>query len=199
MLHADELGRALMQPGEPVYRRIAEVFGPGVVLPDGALDRAALAREAFANGRLHELNGIIHPAVIAAQERELAALAAAGEHPLAVVESALIFEASREHAPGWRERFDRLVLVAAPEAARVERVLDRARAGTEAQKRQISEDARRRIAAQMPDAAKRPHCDYVIENTRSLVLLRREALRILAELRRDAEAAKGKPPGEAQV
>lgn len=191
VLSADELGRALMQPGEPVYTQIADTFGPEVVRADGELDRAALARIAFSEGRVAELNRIVHPAVIAAQQRALAALAAAGEHRLAVVESALIFEASEGGgaAPGWRERFGKLVLVAAPRAVRVERFVLRvggADAG-EAERARLREDARRRMAAQLPDEWKRPRSDYVIENDRTLVLLRREALRVLAGLRRDAE------------
>lgn len=193
VLSADELGRALMQPGEAVYRRIAEAFGL-VVGPDGALDRAALARLAFGEGRLNELNGIVHPAVIAAQEERLQALEAEGEHPLAVVESALIFEASGEGdgatatVPGWRTRFGKLVLVAAPEALRVERFVARAggAGASEEQRARLRADARRRMAAQLPEEWKRARCDYVIENTRTLVLLRREALRVLAALRRDA-------------
>ncbi len=190
VLHADELGRALMRPGEVVHTAILEHFGPAVTLPSGELDRVALAREAFENSRLSELNSLVHPAVISAQERALQTLAAAG-HPLAAVESALIFEASGEHAPGWRERFDKLVLVSAPESTRIERFVTRAAApdASEAERHRLREDARRRIAAQMSDSAKRPFCDYILENNRSLVLLRREALRALAALRRDAEAA----------
>ena len=195
-MSADELGRALMQPGEPVYHRIVEHFGPGVVLPDGRLDRAALAREAFAEHRLPELNRIVHPAVIAAQDRELAALAAAGAHALAVVESALIFEASGECVPGWRERFDKLVLVAAPEALRVERFLARSHPQTAAQEDALREDARRRMAAQLPESYKRPHCDYVLQNDQTLVLLRRTALRVLSSLRRDAREHASPPPPE---
>ena len=198
VLEADALGRALMQPGEPVYAAIVEAFGGQVVQSDGQLDRSALAREAFAGERLDELNAIVHPAVIAAQDAELERLAATGEHPLAVVESALIFEASGDQTaggakatvPGWRERFDKLVLVAAPEPLRIERFI--ARAGgpdaTEADKQRLRDDARRRIAAQLPDAWKRTRCDYVIENDRTLVLLRREALWVLEALRRDAKA-----------
>ncbi len=204
VLSADEVGRALMRPGQAVYRKIVEAFGPGVVQADRELDRAALARAAFDGGRLAELNWIVHPAVIAAQERELAALAATGEHRLAVVESALIFEASGHGgemaqeagtgtatAPGWRERFGKLVLVAAPEAVRVERFVSRASGPSvgEAGRARLREDARRRMAAQLPDEWKRLRCDYVIENVQTLVLLRRDALRVLAALRRDAENA----------
>ena len=42
------------------------------------------------------------------------------------------------------------------------------------------------MAAQMPDEAKRAFCDFVIENTRTLVLLRREALRVLRALQQTA-------------
>ncbi len=206
VLQADALGRAMMEPGEPVYRAIVEQFGPGVVEPGGQLDRAALAREAFAGGRLPELNAIVHPAVIRAQERELDRLAAEGLQPVAAVESALIFEASGAApqlpgtapatAPGWRSRFDALVLVAAPEDVRVERFVQRVGGpdASETERARLREDARRRMAAQLPEDWKRPRCDYIIENTRTLVLLRREALRVLAALR---ERAAGHGPGPA--
>ncbi len=223
VLNSDALGRAMMQAGEPVYAAIVERFGPSVVGPDGELDRAALAREAFAGGRLAELNALVHPAVIEAQERELRRLAQEGRDRLAVVESALIFEASSGEpslgdasparsaseiptataserfpgqstgptAPGWRDRFDVIVLVAAPEPVRVERFVTRAggRDATESERDRLREDARRRIAAQLPESWKRRHADYVIDNNRTLVLLRREALRLLAALRERAGRA----------
>ncbi len=204
ILQADALGRELMQPGQAVYTAIAEAFGPQVVSSDGQLDRAALAREAFEGGGLQRLNAIVHPAVIAAQASELDKLAAEG-NSIAAVESALIFEASGEAsseasgepqqpnteptAPGWRKRFDAIVLVAAPEAVRMERFIARV-GGPDASpevRASLQADARRRMAAQLPEAWKRERCDYIIENDRTLVLLRREALRVLAALRKRAE------------
>jgi dephospho-CoA kinase len=67
VLQADEIARELMQPGEAVYNSIVQHFGPGVVLPDGKLNRSELARLAFAEGRVEELNAIVHPATIAEQ------------------------------------------------------------------------------------------------------------------------------------
>ncbi len=61
VLQSDAIGRELMQPGQAVYAAIVQHFGPGVVLPDGRLDRAALAQIAFAEGRVEELNAIVHP------------------------------------------------------------------------------------------------------------------------------------------
>src|ERR1035437_5877655 len=64
---ADEIGRGLMQPGQTVYAAIVARFGPSVVAADGSLDRGALARIAFGDGRIEELNAIVHPATIARQ------------------------------------------------------------------------------------------------------------------------------------
>jgi dephospho-CoA kinase len=204
ILEADGLGRALMQPGEAVYAAIVERFGPGVVADGGQLDRAALAREAFAGNGLAALNAIVHPAVIAAQQAEFARLETTGLHPLAVVESALIFEASGDapeetlggtpipaSVPGWRERFDRLVLVAAPEAVRIERFVLRV-GGPDAgslEKERLRADGLRRLAAQIPEEWKRGRCDFIIENDRTLVLLRRRALEVLRSLQADAVEA----------
>src|SRR5258708_22853823 len=67
VLQSDMIGRELMEPGQAVYATIVDHFGNGVVQPDGRLDRAALAKIAFDDGRVEELNAIIHPAVIARQ------------------------------------------------------------------------------------------------------------------------------------
>ena len=153
---SDEMGRALMVPGKPVFAEIVELFGPGVVAADGSLDRKKLAALAFdrANPRVEELNAIVHPAVIAAQAEQLAALAVVQPNAIAVVESALIF--STKYGPGglWRERFDCVVLVTAPEEQKVARFVDRIAAGRELagdERAAIEADARRRLAVQRND------------------------------------------------
>ena len=69
VIEADALGRALMEPGHPSTPQIVAHFGPEVVSPDGRLNRARLAELAFREGRLQELNAIVHPPVIEAQRR----------------------------------------------------------------------------------------------------------------------------------
>src|ERR1039458_10340569 len=96
VIESDALGRALMEPGQPVYAEIVRVFGPEVVNPDGRLNRARLAALAFQGGRLNELNAIVHPAVIAAQRRWMDQVFAHNPAAVAVVESALIFEVERD-------------------------------------------------------------------------------------------------------
>src|SRR5580698_7044825 len=123
VIEADELGRALMEPGQRVFDEIVEVFGPEVVTQDGRLDRAKLAELAFRGGRLDELNAIVHPAVIAAQKEWMDEVFSRDPSAVAVVESALVFEVERDaRARGekegvltdWRRRFDRVVLVTTP-------------------------------------------------------------------------------------
>src|ERR1700753_275773 len=68
VIGADQLGRELMQPGEPVYAAIVERLGQSVVRGDGSLDRSALAALAFQHHQADALNHIVHPAVVAAQQ-----------------------------------------------------------------------------------------------------------------------------------
>src|SRR5579875_230116 len=77
ILSSDEIARAMMQPGHPVYQAIVDRFGPEILFGDGQINRPALARIAFApdHPRIEELNTIVHPPVLAEQERLLADLA----------------------------------------------------------------------------------------------------------------------------
>jgi dephospho-CoA kinase len=179
VLSSDSLGRELMEPGTAVYQAIVARFGREVMLPGGALDRPALAHAAFANGGIERLNAIVHPAVIAEQEARLRTLPA---DAVAIIESALIFETKFAGPSGWRDRFDRLILVTAPESLKIERFLERARATT-GTRAALEADAHRRLAAQMPDAEKIPLCDYVIHNDADLANLEAQVERIWQQLR----------------
>jgi dephospho-CoA kinase len=161
VISADQLGRQLMQPGEPVYAAIVQTFGPAVVRGDGSLDRKALAELAFQHNQADALNHIVHPAVVNAEEEWMRGVFAADPARVAIVESALIFEVEKwGTAPGWTQRFDKLILVTVPDEIKIRRFVARmeASAGAEA-------DARARIAAQIADEVKASRCDYVIDNT----------------------------------
>lgn len=185
VIDADEVGRSLMQPGQAVFDRIVEGFGPSVVRPDGTLDRRRLAELAFQRGRLEELNAIVHPAVIAAQNEWMASVFAADSAAVAIIESALIFEASGSDGkpgsvPRWRERFDRIILVTAPDDLKIQRYVERTPYGD---REVLAADARKRLAAQIPDAQKVEFCDYVIDNSGDTEGLRHTLLPIYAELK----------------
>ena len=162
---------------------IAAHFGPSVMTGTGALDRVALAKIAFQDGRLEELNALVHPAVIEEQVRWMNTVAEANPEAVAVVESALIFETKhgemkhgdiwRSAVPAaespWRTRFDRIVVVTAPEAVRRARYIARVSASDVAIEPQAAaEDFERRAGAQWTDPQKTTLADYVVQNNGSI-------------------------------
>ena len=178
VISADQLGRRLMQPGEPVFAAIVQRFGPAVVRGDGSLDRKALARLAFQDNQADALNHIVHPAVVDAEEEWMRGVFAADAARVAIVESALIFEVEKwGTAPGWAQRFDKLILVTVPDEVKVERFVARM-SGSEG----AEADARARIAAQIPDQEKAARCDFVIDNTGSVEQTRKVVEGIYREL-----------------
>lgn len=178
ILNADEIARGLMQPGEAVYNAIIEHFGPGVMFADGSLNRGELARLAFAEGRVEELNAIVHPETIARQAAMIAEIAERSPTAVVVVESALIFETKHgemkpgetkpnEAVPPWRTRFDCIVLVTASDETKIERFMQRMAAGeplTAERREELAAEARRRLAQQMPDDKKMELSDFILFN-----------------------------------
>lgn len=185
---SDEIGRRLMEPDQSVYVQIVAKFGAGVVAADGSLDRGRLAKLAFdpKKPRVEELNAIVHPAVLRVQAAELEELAVRQPDAIAVVESALIF--TTRHAPNgaWRERFDRILLVTAPEEIKVARFVDRSAAGRElsAEERAALEaDARRRLAMQHANQEYASQC-IVLHNDGDIEQLEAQVEAVWGELKR---------------
>jgi dephospho-CoA kinase len=187
VLQSDAFGRELMEPGQAVYAAIVNHFGSGVVQPDGRLDRVALAKIAFDDGRVEELNAIVHPAVIARQAELSEAIFHKDRRAIVMVESALIFETKYSETKysetkygetkcggsqtteqaHWHSRFDRIILVTAPEEVKIARFVARAAAGeaiTAERRTKLEAEARSRLAQQIPDERKSALCDYVLTN-----------------------------------
>ncbi len=177
VIDADALAREVVAPGTPGLAAVAAAFGPSVLLPDGSLDRPGLAARVFSDPeQRRRLNAIVHPLIGAASAARVADLAAKGE-AIACYEAALLVE------NGLAEGFRPLVVVAVPEAVQVARAMARD-AATE-------EQARARIAAQLPLAAKVAAADYVIDNGGSREETERRTDEVLREIRERA-AARGR-------
>jgi dephospho-CoA kinase len=170
VIDADQLAREVVAPGSPGLAAVVEAFGPGVLLADGSMDRAAVAAIVFGDAeKRRRLNGIVHPRVGAASAEKVAALEAAGVQ-LGCYEAPLLVE------NGIADAFRPLVVVAAPEAVQVARAMVRD-ACTE-------EQARARLAAQLPLAAKVAAADYVIDNAGTREETERRADEVLGEIRK---------------
>jgi dephospho-CoA kinase len=185
VMEADAVARAMMEPGQPVYAKVVSAFGSGVVRSDGTLDRPTLARMAFAEDRIAELNAIVHPPVIAEQQRWMDSLEKEKPDVIAIYETALLFEAGRATGTrDWERRFDRRILVTAPEPLRIARYV--ARHGGEnpdaATRAALEQEARRRIAAQLPEQEKMRLSDTIIRNDASLNEVQRQTEAVYREL-----------------
>ncbi|MCL6615353.1 MAG: dephospho-CoA kinase [Firmicutes bacterium] len=171
VVEADKLAHAAMERDQPAWREVVAVFGPGVLRPDGEIDRAALGRIVFARPELRRrLEEIVHPRVIAAirAAREEARLA--GERVF-VAEVPLLYEA------GLEGEFDRIWVISADPGR--QRMMALARDG-------LSEsDLAARLAAQMPLAEKERRAHLVIRNDGDLEELRRRVVEAWEALLRE--------------
>ncbi|NUO78679.1 dephospho-CoA kinase [candidate division KSB1 bacterium] len=175
VIDADTLSRELSDSNVGIIKAIKEEFGEDMYDADGRLRRKALAQIVFRDRKkLEKLNGIIHPRVIRAVERELEQRQARGER-IVVVEAALHYEIK------WNEAMDVMVVVYAPMELRVQRV----------QQRDGVDEAnvRDRMANQLPLEEKVKLADYVIHNEGDLEQLSREVSKLVTWLYERAESA----------
>src|SRR5258706_12399252 len=90
---ADKIAHTVMEPGREAFDDIVREFGGGVVGDDGAVDREKLGAIVFADsGKRLRLNEIVHPRVIAEQNRLLAEVERANPGGIVVVDAALMIE-----------------------------------------------------------------------------------------------------------
>jgi len=194
VIESDELGRVLMEPGNPAFDEIVRAFGSDVVGADGRLNRPRLADLAFKANRVKELNAIIHPAVIEAQAEWMKQIFARDPAAVAVVVSALIFEVERDAQQGGaataayadlRKRIDRIVLVTASDEDKIARYVARVcTCGMGMEKAEA--DARSRLAHQIPDREKIGRADYVLENSGDTDSLRSQVEELWPRLKQES-------------
>ena len=168
VIDADEIARQVVVQGQPALAEAVDAFGSSVLLPDGSLDRKALAARVFSDeAARRRLNEITHPHIQQAIARRRQALEAAG-HRLVVLDVPLLFET------GMEKSVDRTWVVAVSPGQQVRRLMDRDGLTVE--------EARRRIDAQMPLTDKISKADAVIDNSGSPEAARVRVKYLLAAL-----------------
>jgi dephospho-CoA kinase len=170
LIQADALGHAVLAPGGEAYEAVVRELG-AEVLPDGQIDRRKLAARVF-NDReaLARLNALVHPPVIAREEKTIAEFRALEPKGIAVVEGAILIET------GSYQRFDRLIVVSCREEQQIARAMHRDGL-TEA-------EVRARLSRQMPLAEKRKLADFVIDTSGEKQETLRQTCTVYAELRK---------------
>lgn len=167
IVDADLVAREIVEPGQPALAELAEAFD-GVLNPDGTLNRAELARQAFATPEATEkLNAITHPRIRARTEELFKQGRESGAQVL-VYDMPLLIE------NGEVDKVDHVLVVDAPDELRIDRLV---------QHRGLDEDdARRRIAAQIDRATRLNAADTVLDNSGTVEQLLEQVDRFWAGL-----------------
>lgn len=173
LIKADEIAHLLMQPGQKVYEEVVKAFGREILNDDGTINRPRLANAAFPTGRIGELNAIVHPAVIAAQNQWMNEIFERDSKAVAIVEAALLVEAG-----SWKH-FGRMITVICPFEKKVERFAARHQLSMDAARAEVE----RRMKAQAPDEDKIKVSQYVIDNSGSRDRTRQQVDKIWRELK----------------
>ncbi len=169
VIDADKIGHEVYRPGSEGFRRVVEAFGPGVVAPDGTIDRRALGTVVFADAAARaRLDALVHPLIAEEIGRRVAGAGAEGGAAPIVIEAAILIEA------GWRSLVDRLWVVSVDREIATARLL--------ASRPLTPPEVQRRIAAQMPDEERRRLADVVIENRGTPAVLRTHVERAWREV-----------------
>ena len=164
VIDADVAARAVVEPGKPGLDQIVRRFGPGVLEPNGGLNRHALRAVIFKDPALRRaLDAILHPLIRADMEQQ----AATAKGPYLVMAIPLLIESGQA-----RERVHRVLVVDADEATQVQRV--QARDGSSA------DQARAILASQASRTQRLAAADDVLLNTGSVADLR-QAVDLLHE------------------
>ncbi|MFJ8438502.1 dephospho-CoA kinase [Kitasatospora griseola] len=152
IVDSDLIAREVVAPGTPGLAAVVAEFGPGVLLPDGALDRPALGRIVFGDpARLAALNAIVHP-LVRARSAELEA--AAGPDAIVVHDVPLLAE------NGLAPLYDLVVVIDVPDAERLRRLT--------ALRGMPEDEARARMAAQATREDRLAVADLVLDNSGDL-------------------------------
>lgn len=152
VIDLDDVARRLLVPGHKIAVSLTEEFGEEILGEDGSIDRARLAKRAFADdASTSKLNKIVHPAVASEVLPGLTEMGLLQNPPRYVVlDVPMLVE-----APVYVEMADVVVAIFAPEEIRVARAVDRG---------MDEADARARIARQATESERQAIADTVIEN-----------------------------------
>jgi len=148
ILDADAYAREVVEPGGTAYQGVVDRFGEDVLLPDGHIDRPALAAIVFSDAdALADLNAIVHPAVGAVIAERLSEESAT-DH-VVILDVPLLVESGRSNTAGT-------IVVDCPPEEALRRAVARGLP---------EDDVRRRMANQVSREERLAKADFVVDNS----------------------------------
>jgi len=168
IIDADQIAREIVQPGQPALQEIEQAFGPGIILPDGSLDRKKVGGIVFKDEQaLKRLNTITHNRIKLEIDKAIEKATREG-YNVVVLDVPLLIEV------GWQHMTDSVWVVYVDKETQIKRLLDRDNLS--------QEDALGRIAAQMALDEKILSADVIIDNRGSLEKTRIQIIEALSKL-----------------
>jgi dephospho-CoA kinase len=165
VIDADQIAREAVKPGEEPYKKIVETFGREILLENGEINRPKLGSIIFHDQEKRDLlNKIVHPFVRRRMIEQKEALFEKGEKAV-ILDIPLLFESKLTHL------VDKTILVYVDADVQLERLMRR---------NDLTEnEAKARIASQMPLVQKVPLADTVINNNGTIEETRKQLIHVL--------------------
>jgi dephospho-CoA kinase len=165
VIDADQIAREAVKPGEEPYKKIVETFGREILLENGEINRPKLGSIIFHDQEKRDLlNKIVHPFVRRRMIEQKEALFEKGEKAV-ILDIPLLFESKLTHL------VDKTILVYVDADVQLERLMRR---------NDLTEnEAKARIASQMPLVQKVPLADAVINNNGTIEETRKQLIHLL--------------------
>jgi dephospho-CoA kinase len=177
VLDADDVAREVVAAGSVGLRDVVAEFGDQILRDDGTLDRSKLGTLVFENAEKRAvLNSILHPYIIALQDRRLRELEVTDPQGIGVVDAALMIES------GGYKRFDKIIVVYCRPEVQIQRVM--------ARNKLSREDAEGRISVQMSQEEKKKFADYLIDTSDGFDAARKRTEEVYAELSKELRRRK---------
>jgi dephospho-CoA kinase len=170
IIDADQIARKVVEPGRPAWREIVDHFGDRVLLPDQTIDRGLLGAIVFHDEKERRvLNRIVHPHVREEMIRETEQVRL--HHPQGII----IWDVPLLIEGGLYHQVEKVIVVYVDPDIQLRRLMNR---------NGLSEDeAKRRIASQMPLSEKVKYADFLIDNNGTLEETRKQVNRIWNAIR----------------
>jgi len=119
VVDTDHLARAVVERGSDGLREVIDAFGSSILLEDGSLNRADLARRVFSDPReMERLEAIVHPRIHRAWQAEIDGWKAE-QQSMGFVIVPLLFE------KGYADGFDRVISVGCSHPSQINRLARR--------------------------------------------------------------------------
>jgi dephospho-CoA kinase len=170
----DHLTRYVQEPGRPAWNELVSFFGREIIKDDNTINRRKLGEIVFQNPeKMVRLNAIVHPLIFQEWRHRLAVLQKENSSAIVISDIPLLVET------GQQKDFDLVILVYAPPWQQMARL--KARNGYSA------EEARQRLASQLPIDLKIPYADIIIDNSSTLEKTGERVDEVWEELKKKVE------------